>query len=579
MFNEKPSVDYGHHDFNSISHNEKADFQISLFQNKKDNKPQLVSRSWQQLCDKFQKPQIRESKDGLLFSPALFEPALRRKENVKEISLLVLDIDHNAEIETIKTRLAALNSAYAIYSSHSHLRQTESNPNAEPRFRVVIPLFVPIDGVNYPALWQYVKNKTGLPLDEAAKDVSRIFYTPAIADKDAPFDYYISEGALLDWRELPLESFSSNEKASVKNTEQSQETNSGNSFSSHGERHTELCRRIERQARNTGRSTYEMKCPAHNGKGDSSLFYDPSSGSVACRNKCSYFDILRAFGLPDQHLPSKEHAGKSTQSENQAVSFEPMPEPSDKCFYGLARDFVRLVEPHTESDRMTLLVQFLTFFGVIVGRYAYFLPENDKHFTNLFCVIVGNTATGRKGTSLGRVKQAFQDIDADFQENCIVSGLASGEGLLYQVRDPIFAEKKNKKTGNYETVVVDKGVADKRLLVVEGEFAQVLRVQGREGNTLSAFLRNFWDNGTARNLTKNSPLKTTNAHVGIIGHITRTELIDCLEEVEAANGYANRFLFVCGNRSKLLPFGGDVPENELRSLRERSLFRVCTWGR
>lgn len=576
MFNEKPSVDYGQDDFNSIATVEKAVFNISLFQNKKDNRPLLVRRSWKQLCDKFQKPQIRVSKDGLLFSPALFKPALRRKENVKELSLLVLDIDHNAEIETIKTRLTALNSAYAIYSSHSHLRQTDSNPSAEPRFRVVIPLLVPIAGANYPALWQFVKQKLGLRLDEAAKDASRIFYTPAIANKDAPFYFYVSDGSFLDWRELPLETVGSNGQASIAKKGQMQENNSGNSYSSHEARHDELCRRIGAQARDTGRGGYEMKCPAHNGKGDSSLFYDPSSGAVVCLNKekpCGYFDILRAFGLPDQHLPSKERAGKSTQSENQAVSFEPMPEPSDKCFYGLAGDFVKLVEPHTESDKMALLVQFLTLFGIIAGRYAYFLPENDKHFTNLFCVIVGNTATGRKGTSLGRVKQAFHDLDIYFQENCIVSGLASGEGLLYQVRDPITTEKKDKETGNYETVIADKGVTDKRLLVVEGEFAQVLRVQGREGNTLSAFLRNFWDNGTARNLTKNSPLKTTNAHVGIIGHITKTELIDCLEEVEAANGYANRFLFVCGNRSKLLPFGGDVPENEMHRLRER--LRQC----
>lgn len=207
MFNEKPSANGGHNDFNSIPTDEKAVFNISLFKNKKDNQPQLERRSWQQLCDKFQKPSIRADKDGSLFSPAFFEPALRRKENVKELSLLVLDIDHNAELETLKTQLTALNSAYAIYSSHSHLRLTESNPNVEPRYRIVIPLFVPIASANYPALWQYVKHKTGLPLDEAAKDASRIFYTPAIAHKDAPFYSYISDGAFLDWRKLSLDEF------------------------------------------------------------------------------------------------------------------------------------------------------------------------------------------------------------------------------------------------------------------------------------------------------------------------------------------------------------------------------------
>ena len=55
-----------------------------------------------------------------------------------------------------------------------------------------------------------------------------------------------------------------------------------------------------------------------------------------------------------------------------------------------------------------------------------------------------------------------------------------------------------------EVVVEDEGVKDKRLLVFEGEFANVLKVLRREGNTLSPTLRNAWDNGRLNTLTKNS---------------------------------------------------------------------------
>ncbi len=579
MLNETPSAASGQNDFNSIQTVEKAFFQISLFQNKTDNKPQIVRRSWRQLCDKFQTPQIRASKDGLLFSGATFEPARRLKENVRELSLLVFDVDHNANFDDAKNRFDAFKCAYVIHSTHSHLRRTDKNPNAEPRFRVVVPLLKPIPAKDFPNLWKYVKFTTVLPFDESAKDASRIFYTPAKADENAAFVCHVQNGAFLDWQSLPLVAFVVDDKTNAPTGNQTSADNLRNSinlFSSHDERHTELCRIIEARAKNTGRGGFEMKCPAHGGDGDTSLFYDLKSGAVACLKKpkpCSYFEILRAFGLTDERLPSKERAENSAQIENETTAFEKLPEPSGKCFYGLAGDFVRTVEPHTEGDKSALLVQFLTFFGVIVGRAAHYLQEADKHFTNLFCVIVGNTATGRKGTSLGRVKQVFKDVDLHFEQNCIVGGLASGEGLLYQIRDAVHGEKKNKDTGYMETVCTDKGVDDKRLLVIEGEFAQVLRVQGREGNTLSSFLRNFWDTGTAQNLTKNSPLKTTDAHVGIVGHITKTELLVCLAEVEAANGYANRFLFACGNRSKLLPFGGDVPEYEINRLRER--IRKC----
>lgn len=250
------------------------------------------------------------------------------------------------------------------------------------------------------------------------------------------------------------------------------------------------------------------------------------------------------------------------------IEVKPFPKPNRKCFYGLAGDFVRLVAPHSEADSMALLLQFLVYFGNIIGRSAYYQVEGNRHYTNLFCVLVGDTANGRKGTALGRVKQTYKGVDEKHQNDCIVSGLASGEGLLYHVRDAVIIEK------NGETVVNDVGVSDKRLLITEGEFANVLRVQGREGNTLSAFLRNLWDDGDARSLTKNSPLRTTGAHVSIVGHITKTELLTCLSEVESANGYANRFLWGCVQRSQFLPFGSKIDSTELNRIKEEIKKRI-----
>lgn len=269
-----------------------------------------------------------------------------------------------------------------------------------------------------------------------------------------------------------------------------------------------------------------------------------------------------------------DETGADTE-DFEVTEIKPFPRPSAKCFYGLAGDFVRLIEPHTEADSAALLVQFLTYFGNIIGRSAYYQVEADKHYTNLFCVLVGDTASGRKGTSFGRVKEIFNGKDLAYEKDCVVSGLASGEGLLYQIRDAVCEEKTDTKTKKVELVCTDKGVSDKRLLIVEGEFAQVLRVQGRECNTLSAFLRNLWDSGTARNLTKNSPLRTTNAHVSIIGHITKTELLSSLNEVESANGYANRFLWFAVRRSKFLPFGaGEVDLKEFANFQRKLSDRI-----
>jgi hypothetical protein len=547
-------------------------FNLSLFKHKRDTTPQVIERSWLELCEQFKKPQVRTEKDGLLFSPAKFEPAYRRKENVREVSMLVLDIDHNAEFETLKTRLAALDSAYMICSTHSHLRQTETNKNAEPRFRVCLPLANPIPTADFPALWQYVKRKTGLPLDESAKDASRMFYTPAIAAKNAPYELEIKEGAFFDWQTLQFDSTATNGSANGNG----HQTN--HAFEFHEDRHNELCRRIEANGKATGRGGFEMKCPAHNGNGDSSLFYNEASKSVACLKKsaaCNYSEILKAFNLPNGKLPNRENLEKQNADfENGETKIKPFPVAKKKCFHGLAGDFVRLIEPHTEADAMALLCQFLVYFGNIIGRTAHFKVEGNKHFTNLFCILIGNTASGRKGTSWGRIEQIFEGIDEYHEKNCKVGGLASGEGLLFQVRDPMVTTKKNKETKEIEEIVTDSGVSDKRLLVSEGEFAQVLRVQGRDGNTLSTYIRNLWDKGTVQSMTKNLPLKTTDAHVSIVGHITETELLLTMNEVESANGYANRFLFFCVKRAKLLPFGGETNIEGFGRLQDRIIEAV-----
>ncbi len=145
----------------------------------------------------------------------------------------------------------------------------------------------------------------------------------------------------------------------------------------------------------------------------------------------------------------------------------------------------------------------------------------------------------------------------------ILTGLVSGEGLIWAVRDPIYKTENIKDKGRgvgAEEVLADPGVEDERLLVAEPEYAAVLRVCKRENNTLSPLIRSAWDSGNLRTLAKNSPATATDAHISIIGHITGEELRLALPEVEGFSGFANRFLWVAVRRSKLLPDGGRDPD-------------------
>ena len=143
-------------------------------------------------------------------------------------------------------------------------------------------------------------------------------------------------------------------------------------------------------------------------------------------------------------------------------------------------------------------------------------------------------------------------------------GLSSGEGLIHAVRDPVYVTD-----DDGEETCVDAGVTDKRLQVVEPEFVSVLKVASRDGSTLTAMLRQAWDSGDLRTLTRRDPLRATNAHVSLIGHITVEELRRYLDATEAANGFANRQLWACVRRSKSLPEGGQVPDTGLHKITSR----------
>jgi hypothetical protein len=227
----------------------------------------------------------------------------------------------------------------------------------------------------------------------------------------------------------------------------------------------------------------------------------------------------------------------------------------DAAFYGPAGEFVLRTEPHSEAHPMALLAQFLVAFGTASGRGAHYAVEADRHYPNEFCILVGPSAKGRKGASWGHVRRVLAETDASFAEHCLASGLSSGEGLISHVRDPLDETD-------------DQAPADKRRLVLEQEFAQVLKVLSREGNTLSPIVRQAWDGDALQTMVRNNPLRASAAHIGIVGHITKDELLRYLTATELANGFANRFLLVAVERSKLLPFGSAIDGQQLTAIRD-----------
>jgi hypothetical protein len=214
------------------------------------------------------------------------------------------------------------------------------------------------------------------------------------------------------------------------------------------------------------------------------------------------------------------------------------PQLSDAALYGPAGEVIRRLAPDTEADPAAMYAQLLAGIGSLIGPGAYFIADGARHHANLFTVICGRTAKARKGTSWNRVKNVLSDLDDLWLNTRVKSGVVSGEGIIEAFRDE----------------------SDKRLLLIEGEFGQVLQCMKREGNTVSVILRNAWDGSRIAVLRKKDPIDVEGAHVSMIGHITLPELHRLLASVEISNGLANRCLWVFASRDKRLPEGGGTTD-------------------
>ena len=214
--------------------------------------------------------------------------------------------------------------------------------------------------------------------------------------------------------------------------------------------------------------------------------------------------------------------------------------PAPAVYHELLGEFVTRIAPHTEADPVAILTQLLVAFGAAVGRGAFFQVEATNHHPNEFMLLVGDSSKARKGSSWDHVRRLLAAVDPTIERR-ILTGLSSGEGLIWAVRDPTSQ---------------DPGISDQRLLVIEPEFASVLKASSREISTLSPTLRSAWDGRPLAILTRTAPARATSAHIALIGHITQHELRRHTSTIELANGYLNRILLIACRRQRLLPEGG-----------------------
>lgn len=233
---------------------------------------------------------------------------------------------------------------------------------------------------------------------------------------------------------------------------------------------------------------------------------------------------------------------------------------------GLLQEFVDVACRNSEAHPVAVAANVIAWFACAIGRGPFQRIGDAVIHCRPNMLITGKSGKARKGTSETTAKEVFKRADALLRTRqgtrdvlrFHAGGMSTGEGLAWAIRDAKEADDKGKGG--------DEGVKDKRLVVIEPEFANVLAQVKRDGNTLSATVRNVFDGRDLEPLTKTSQTKASRPHVVIVGHVTGFELREKSTENDAANGLLNRFVILYVYRPKLVPLPEPTADAELDDL-------------
>jgi phage/plasmid primase-like uncharacterized protein len=264
---------------------------------------------------------------------------------------------------------------------------------------------------------------------------------------------------------------------------------------------------------------------------------------------------LRAVPAIASNAPSTVQLADALDTHRNA------PRPDPACLYGLVGDIAQAGSNNTEANPYAVAASALAYLGAALGRGPYLSLGDDFNHARLFLVHVGRSSLGRKGTAkklIFRIHNALKAIDVSLTPHVHSGGLSTREGLALMIHDGY-------KEGKNEVPAIE----DKRLLVVESEFSNVLHQSKRDGNTLSGALRDAWDGTSIQPAVKTCPVWASDPHISIIGDITPTELRELMHKRELSNGFANRFIFFWAEGDKLVPFPEPTPKKVVQALADR----------
>lgn len=260
----------------------------------------------------------------------------------------------------------------------------------------------------------------------------------------------------------------------------------------------------------------------------------------------------------DNLIPSPSSEDDDEKDKDAPVSAPP--KLTDAMLPGLLGEITRACCQNTEAVPSAVAANLLVWFLSHIGRLRYVMIGDDQQWLNNYFLLIGPSGMGKgvSGKAPARIfKSVQQHLELKFkhafdagkgdglkeypQPNIHIGGLSSGEGLGFALDD------------GDNSPVPGRVITDKRLLVIESEMVNVLCQMSRQGNTLSAQLRNAYDGVDIRPMTKRDRVSVSDPYICLMGNITPDELLKFDDDkTQSFNGLLNRFLMLWTQPQKLV---------------------------
>jgi hypothetical protein len=211
----------------------------------------------------------------------------------------------------------------------------------------------------------------------------------------------------------------------------------------------------------------------------------------------------------------------------------------EQMAFGPMGEAVKAAMPTSEADPIGVWAASLAMYSSAISRTVRL---DNRRPVVVWTVLAGRSAIGRKGYAYNTANAVLGKTLGGFMRTRKRDGVSSGPSLVDMLSKM-----------ELDTVGEEGGI-DGRTILVEEEWASVLKVQKR-CSKFSTLFRTAWDGKPISNRTKKDGLQSVaQPLLGFHAHITPGEWAKYVSSSEALGGSYNRLLPVLVERSKMLPY-------------------------